>query len=43
MRMHLPDNRTRDFEIDTSTLASRQKLIEALAKYELIPNQQQGC
>jgi len=37
MRMHLPDNRTRDFEIDTSTLASRQKLIEALAKYELIP------
>lgn len=38
IRMHLPDNRVRDFEIDTSVLASNQKTVEALAKYELIPN-----
>lgn len=37
MRMHLPDNRTRDFDIDTSLLASNQKLIEGLARFELIP------
>ena len=36
MRMHLPDQRTRDFEIDTQCLASNQKLLEALAKYELL-------
>ncbi len=37
IRMHLPDNRTRDFDIDTTLLASAQKLIEGLAKYELLP------
>jgi len=37
MRMHLPDSRTRDFDIDTSLLASPQKLVEGLAKYELMP------
>jgi len=37
VRMHLPDNRTRDFELDTQVLASPQKTIEGLAKYELIP------
>ncbi len=37
MRMHLPNGRTREFEIDTSLLASNQKLIEGLARYELIP------
>lgn len=37
MRMHLPDYRTRDFEIDTMLLASPQRLIEGLAKHELLP------
>jgi hypothetical protein len=37
MRMHLPDRRTRDFEIETQVLASNQKTIEALARYELVP------
>jgi hypothetical protein len=37
MRMHLPDKRTRDFEIETQVLASNQRTIEALAKYELVP------
>lgn len=35
MRMHLPNNKTRDFEIDTLVLASKQKLLESLARYEL--------
>lgn len=37
IRMHLPDRRVRDFELDTSSLASKQKLLEGLAKYELLP------
>jgi hypothetical protein len=37
MRMHLPDQRTRDFEIDTHLLASPQKLVEGLARHELVP------
>lgn len=37
MRMHLPDQRTREFEIDTMLLASPQRLIEGLAKHELLP------
>jgi hypothetical protein len=37
MRMHLPDRRTREFEIDTQLLASPQKLIEGLARHELLP------
>ena len=37
MRMHLPDKRTREFEIDTQLLASPQKLIEGFAKHELLP------
>lgn len=36
MRMHLPDQRTRDFEIDTHLLASPQKLMEGLARHELV-------
>jgi hypothetical protein len=36
MRMHLPDQRTRDFEIDTQLLASPQKLLEGLARHELV-------
>lgn len=35
IRMHLPDNRTRDFALDTSLLASPQKLMDGLGKYEL--------
>ena len=38
MRMHLPDKRTREFEIDTKLLASPQRLIEGLANHELLPN-----
>ena len=37
IRMHLPDKRTREFEIDTQYLASPQKLIEGLARHELLP------
>lgn len=37
MRMHLPDKRTREFEIDTHLLASPQKLIEGLGRHELLP------
>lgn len=37
MRMHLPDGRIRDFEIDTQCLASSQKVVDNLAKYELVP------
>jgi hypothetical protein len=37
LRMHLPDRRTRDFDLDTQVLASPQKTIEGLAKFELIP------
>lgn len=37
MRMHLPNSKTRDFDIDTAILASKQKLLEGLARYELIP------
>jgi hypothetical protein len=36
LRMHLPDKRTREFEIDTQCLASPQKLIENLARFELV-------
>jgi hypothetical protein len=38
MRMHLPDKRTREFEIETKLLASPQRLIEGLANHELLPN-----
>lgn len=37
MRLHLPDNRTRDFELSTSLLASPQKLSEQLCDYEVAP------
>jgi hypothetical protein len=37
MRMHLPDKRTREFDIDTHLLASPQKLIEGLGRHELLP------
>ena len=35
IRMHLPDNRTRDFSIDTKLIASPQKLLDGLGDYEL--------
>ena len=37
MRLHLPDNRTREFTIDTNLLASTQKLLDGLGEYELFP------
>ena len=43
MRMHLPDNRTREFELDTKLLASPQKLAEALADYEVLPTNTKGA
>jgi len=43
MRMHLPDQRTREFEIDTQLLASPQKLIEGLARHELLPTNQKDA
>jgi hypothetical protein len=42
IRMHLPDNRTRDFELDTQVLPSNQKTVEGLAKYELVPTNYKG-
>lgn len=36
MRLHLPDQRTRDFDIPTGLLASPQKLSEALSDYEIV-------
>lgn len=36
MRMHLPDNRTRDFEIPFEAMASTTDLLRGFAKYELI-------
>jgi len=38
IRMHLPDQRVRDFEVDTSALASSTDLLKALSKYELMPS-----
>lgn len=37
IRMHLPDKRVRDFEVDTSSLASSSDMLKALSKYELMP------
>jgi len=37
IRMHLPDKRVRDFEVDTSSLASSTDMLKALSKYELMP------
>ena len=37
IRMHLPDQRTRDFEVDTASLASSSDLLKALGRYELMP------
>jgi hypothetical protein len=37
IRMHLPDHRIRDFEVDTSALASANDLLKGLSKYELMP------
>jgi len=36
IRMHLPDNRTRDFEVPFEALASQTDMLRWLAKYELI-------
>lgn len=37
IRMHLPDKRIRDFEVDTSAIAANSDLLKALSKYELMP------
>ena len=37
IRMHLPDFRIRDFEVDTAALAASSDLLKALSKYELMP------
>lgn len=37
IRMHLPDHRVRDFEIDTGALASTSDMLKAFSKYELMP------
>jgi hypothetical protein len=37
MRMHLPDQRVRDFEVDTAALAAASDLLKALSRYELMP------
>ena len=37
IRMHLPDQRVRDFEVDTAAMASVSDLLKALSKYELMP------
>lgn len=36
IRMHLPDSRTRDFEVPFEALASQTDMLRGLAKYELI-------
>lgn len=36
IRMHLPDHRIRDFDIDNAALASPNKIMEALSPYEVI-------
>lgn len=36
MRLHLPNNRTREFELETKALASPQKLADSLSQYELL-------
>ena len=38
IRMHLPDHRVRDFEVDTAAIASSSDLLKALSKYELMPS-----
>jgi hypothetical protein len=37
IRMHLPDHRVRDFDVDTSSISSPNDLLKALSKYELMP------
>jgi hypothetical protein len=36
MRLHLPNNKTREFDLETKALSSPQKLAEALSQYELL-------
>ena len=36
MRLHLPNNKTREFDLDTKSLASPQDLAKALSQYELL-------
>lgn len=38
IRMHLPDQRVRDFEVDMASLASPSDMLKALSKYELMPS-----
>lgn len=37
IRMHLPDQRIRDFEVDTAAIAGASDLLKALGRYELMP------
>jgi len=38
IRMHLPDKRIREFEVDTASIASSADLLKAMSKYELMPS-----
>lgn len=38
IRMHLPDKRIREFEVDTAAIASSADLLKAMSKYELMPS-----
>lgn len=38
IRMHLPDSRVRDFEMDTAALAASSDMLKALSRYELMPS-----
>lgn len=38
IRMHLPDLRVRDFEMDTAALAASSDMLKALSRYELMPS-----
>jgi len=37
IRMHLPDHRIREFEVDTAALAAANDLLKSVSKYELLP------
>lgn len=37
IRMHLPDQRVRDFEVDTAAIAATGDLLKAVGRYELMP------
>lgn len=37
IRMHLPDHRIRDFELDTAAVATVNELLKGFSRYELMP------